>query len=181
MSVKPFNHEWEAAEQRSLTDMWWLCKRWRGTFINTNDVIEDRGCASFGYWWCLETVIQWSQWLWEQFQTSVRVMCRTHESMSMTCWMCEAVFNVRELTREHRMCLWECIQVNTESLGMQGADGIVMWPDNSWSCVHENTQMQAKHMWMCGWIPWFWVWIESVNINVNVNANAIECESGGFM
>ena len=180
MSIKPFNRKWEVAAQQSLTDMQWLYKRWHGTFVNMNDVIEDRGCTSFGCWWCIEMVIQWSEWLQEWFQTIVRVTCWMCKSMSMTCRMCEAMFNVRELTCEHQMWVSECIQVNTESLGMQGANGIVTWLDNIWSCMHENTQTQAKCMWMCAWIPWFWVWIESVNVNVNVNENAIECESGGF-
>jgi hypothetical protein len=44
------------------------------------------------------------------------------------------------------MCVCECIQVNTESLGMQETDGVVTWPDNGWSCVHKNTQTRAERM-----------------------------------
>jgi hypothetical protein len=77
MSVKPFNRKWEVAEQRSLTDMWWLCKLWRATFVDMNDVAEDKSWALFRYWQCVERL---SEWLWEQFWMSVSVTCWMHES-----------------------------------------------------------------------------------------------------
>ena len=50
--LSAFNHQWEVAERRSLTDVRWLCNWWRGTFIDTNDVVDDKGQAWIRYWLC---------------------------------------------------------------------------------------------------------------------------------
>jgi len=123
--LSAFNRQWEVAERRSLTDVWWLCNWWRGTFIDTNDVVDDEGRA-----WIIDYAMHWkrkSERVWERVWMSVSVTCQmravltyantcTHDSMR-TCrwilwvreWIEFANVNVTE-------CECECVSVRVVSL-----------------------------------------------------------------
>ena len=137
-TLSAFNCEWEVAEQQSSTDMRWLCNQWHGTFINMNDVVDDKNRAWFRYRPCdtLKTdVIHWNQMNGSRMGVNEREC-----DVSNVCCV-----DVHKLTLAHmgtckcELSTWECVG---ECAGeyCEFRNGLSVWM-RMWMCECEGGEL----------------------------------------